>query len=534
MRSSSFFSALPRVAVTRLVHLARVATLAPLVATAACGTFAADEATSPTPASDGGVKAPSVDGPTSASDLTNALGVFVSPSGTDNADGTAEHPLARIQAAVELASKVGKRVYVCAGTFRENVVVADSVSIVGGLNCATSPWTTGDAHSVIEAPSSPAILAKDILTATRLEGLDVKAPAAKKPSESSVALHAEHATALTVSRSHLIAGDGANGEDGVEGIALTASTSIDGKAALPAYPCPGTQISACSSPTYRPPPNAGATNTCVGAPGHAGQSGGTGGGGGMWEVVQKTAGGVAVLQFRVQAPFGTITFEPQPGGTAGLTSAIGATGADGKGGAEFGEISRAGYVPSDGTNGTSGGPGGGGAGGSGAAPPGFGNTVGAVWLGTTGASGGAGGCPGLAGTAGKGGGASIGAFLIDSPVAFDASEIRSGRGGNGGLGTFGSAPTKGGTAGANTSGTPDASAFPGGRGGTAGTSGNGGNGPSIALLHFGAVPALRNTSQAIAGKGGRELPLRARTDVNGIISSIPATPAGTSKDILAL
>jgi hypothetical protein len=118
-------------------------------------------------------------------------------------------------------------------------------------------------------------------------------------------------------------------------------------------------------------------------------------------------------------------------------------------------------------------------------------------------------------------------LLVASATTFDATEIVSGRGGDAGLGAFGSLPTPGGTA--------AAPAAAGGRGGAAGISGNGGAGPSIGIAHVGAAPKLVGTTKATPGKGGAAVEERTRTDdALGVTSTVPATPAGLSTDILAL
>ncbi len=157
-----------------------------VASTAACGVFHGDDDAGGESA--GSDKLTAVGGAADPSELTNRLGVFVAPSGAENADGSLEHPLARIQAGIDLAKTSGKRLYVCSGTYREAIVVADAVSIIGGLDCIGTGWRLGGARSRIEAPSSPAILANDILTPTRLDSLEAFAPNATAPSGSTISV----------------------------------------------------------------------------------------------------------------------------------------------------------------------------------------------------------------------------------------------------------------------------------------------------------------------------------------------------------
>ena len=69
-------------------------------------------------------KAPIVTGTPDASEFNENFGVFVAPSGIAGAAGTRKQPLASIQAGIDLGKSLGKRVYVCGGTFRESLVTA--------------------------------------------------------------------------------------------------------------------------------------------------------------------------------------------------------------------------------------------------------------------------------------------------------------------------------------------------------------------------------------------------------------------------
>lgn len=528
---------------SRSSHLVLVLLSTFAVTTAGCGVFGADDAPpaepeTPAPSREGdpnaeGPKAPPVGGPANSSELTNELGVFVAPRGADDAEGTRQHPLARIQAGIDLAKKVGKRVYVCTGTYREALVVADSISVIGGLDCSGSEWRTGAPRTQIEAPTSPAVQATDIVTATRLEGLEIVAPNATEPSASSIGLLVNRANELVVASSKITAGNAMNGSDGTEGAQLVTSTTATGGGSTNAGSCQ--DVGRCSydqgwislAVTAQ-----GGTNACDGVPAHVAESGGGGGVGGLWEVYQNVD-----FYFRLYREH---TFYSASPGEKNRTSAPGEGAADASNGASIGAFAPTGYVAADGAAGADGAPGKGGSGGDGRSPyptidPNKMYAQG-VWRGYGGAGGGAGGCPGLAGTPGTGGGASIAALLIDSATTFDGTELVSARGGDAGRGTFGSSPTPGGAAGYRLEfvGNDFLIAKPGGRGGAAGVSGNGGSGPSIGIAHVGAGPTIVGATRVTAGEGGAAVDARSRTDALGITKTIPATPAGVSKDILAL
>ena len=489
-------------------------------------TFAPDASNS----GDDTPKATAVNGTPDQSDVTEALGVFVSPTGRADNAGTKVSPLDTVQAGIELGKRTGKRVYVCSGTFREALVLADSISIIGGLDCSGERWTLSAARTRIEAPSSPALRAKDISSPTRLERLDIVAPNATGPSASSIGVLAEHAAGLTIAGSKITAGAASNGNDGTEGIQLVQGASARGGDQIPAAPCgTGADPAPCErvpvgivTEYANSPGAAGGTSSCAGAPGHDGETGGKGGNSGLFYGQNDNTWHKVVNDTSNQQKYAPTAGQPRSnnpgaaGTSAGPRSALGALSGDG-------------YVAANGVSGTDGAPGSGGFGGPGGPPttP----AVAAYWRGNGGPGGGAGGCPGLAGTAGTGGGASIGLALLESPVTVDSTEVFTGRGGTAGRGTFGSDATPGGAAGTNTVGDP---AHAGGDGGAAGISSNGGNGPSVGILHSGAPPTVRGGTKFTPGQVGPFIDSRSHADVFGNTRTIPATPGGISKDILAL
>lgn len=442
--------------------------------------------------------------PTKPNEITEAFGVFVSTTGQANASGTRTAPLSTIEAAIERAkSENKKKVFVCEGSYAEALTLADGVSIEGRLDCATPDWKLDETkHVDLTAPSSPAIRATSITSATRIDGVYVTAPDATETSGSSIAVLAIDSNGLTFAQGRITAGNAMKGDDGQERQALIPVARL-AEAGLPEE--------------YSPPPH---TSGRAGGAGARFEcyldyfttlvvtEGGTGGSSGLytrdsifspWAVFAGPGRGGAAKGSPAPGPQVTVV------GTAGTTL--------------VGHFEASGYVPGDGQPGTSGGPGVGGAGGDGIEPNRNGGGVG-YWFGTSGAGGGAGGCPGLAGTAGKGGGASVGILSIRSAVQLDKMTVGSAQGGAAGRGTFGSAPSPG-TIGAG-------SAAPGAYGGEAGISPNGSAGPSYAIAHEGGAPVLQQ-STTTAGPGGagvEERTTRAMT--------IPAAPVGEAVAVKAL
>jgi hypothetical protein len=477
-----------------------------------------------------------VGGPADPSELTDQYGVFVSPNGQPHTDGNHARPALTIQDGIDLAKRVGKRVYVCVGTFHEQITVADSISIVGGLDCTNNEWSVGkpSSRTRIEAPSSPAIIATNINSPTRLEGLDVVAPDATKPSASSIALVADHAATLTIASSKLSAGNAAKGDDGTDGIQLSNAATVNGGAGWDDVNC--TAGAGCYHESFRPsfwrasPRAPYGENVCVGGAGFVGEAGGYGGSGGLYQI-ERLADGITI---RPAYYLDNIGYNAE-NGDHGRTSAAGNDGSDGANAPSEIAISAAGFTAVSGTAGKNGSPGSGGRGGDGLSSTTNDQHIGDIWTGWSGAGGGAGGCPGLAGGEGKGGGASIAATLVESPVTFDAVELLSKSGGAGGLGAFGSAPLAGGAAGVNTQPSliPTRSGLPGGRGGAAGISGNGAQGPSLGIAYAGTKPSVSADTKITVGAGAATIPARSRTTL-GVTKTVPASPAGIAKDILAL
>jgi hypothetical protein len=488
------------------------------------------------PRADDGPKANPVSTTPDQSQITEALGVFVAIDGQASNDGTRARPLDTIKAGVELGKRTGKRVYVSAGTYREAVVIADSISIIGGLVRNGAEWKLGPVHTRIEAPSSPAVRAKDIASATRIEGLDVVAPDATAASGSSIGVFADQSAGIVIANSKIIAGNGSNGADGVEGIQLTQTQTGPAKGAdtLVAREC--VDGSTCTlqavlaiTPWVKPAGGAGGTSICAGAPGHNGFPGGNGGSGGLFQPDPQAGSSTWHVYGYLQAN------APELGQDRPRTAA--ANGVDGANppGPALGTLSADGYVPRDGAAGTHGTGGNGGYGGRGDSPPILltAHSVNEVWRGNGGPGGGAGGCPGLAGAPGGGGGASIAVALLSSPITFDGVVIVAGNGGAGGHGTFGSSPLAGGDPGSNNGRDPSLAARAGGNGGYAGISTNGSSGPSMGIAQAGPAPHVSENTKITVGQPGPAIEARQKTQL-GILRTIPATPAGSSGTIVGL
>jgi hypothetical protein len=124
----------------------------------------------PTPVVEPGVGGGGSDGGTpvecvpseSTAIVADTCGVFVAVSGDDSNDGTKDSPVATLGKAVELAGAgSSKRVYACAETFEEALVLDGGIEMYGGLDCAKG-WAYAGATSkttlTAEADAIPLVL----------------------------------------------------------------------------------------------------------------------------------------------------------------------------------------------------------------------------------------------------------------------------------------------------------------------------------------------------------------------------------------
>lgn len=501
----------------------------------ACNFFTGDDSRSPQPAtediSDAATEpAPDAEtepaatpdaespSPPKIDEVTEAFGIFVSPTGTSAGEGTRDKPLSSIAAGIAMAKAAKKRVYVCQGTYKESLALEDKVSVIGGFECS-KVWAASDAgRSRIESPTSPALRAEDIVTPTTFAGFDVLAPKGTPASPSSIGLIAHNAKSLTIAKSSITASDAADGTPGVEGKAPDPGTKIDGSNGTP---------SDSNDNNRKWGGVSGGTSTC---------GGGAGGHGGEGAVYECTTGchleGTLFLcppsypsrctrffPLNLTTPCGTTNPESK-------TGAVGTNGTDGASASVIGSLSQAGYEPANGTAGSSGHPGEGGSGGTAESLPKECRSPGTTAYGP---GGGAGGCGGVSGTPGTGGGASIGALLLSSEgMTFDAAVMVAGAGGAGGEGTLGAPPTVGGMPG--TSPTGAGPGQPGGRGGRPGVSGSGAGGPSFGIAYTTGAPTLIHDASAKAGKGGAGGVARSKT-FQDMTWSLSASTAGTTEDL---
>ncbi len=471
------------------------------------------------------------------------VGVYVSSSqGQDDGSGSSVRPLKTLASAFAKAKEQGLRVIACAEEYAENVTVLDGVSAYGYYDCKKTPWERGAPRAVVRAAASPALIAKGLTLPTRLEGFEVRSPdldgtPATDTTGTTIALEVRDSTGLALSEVLLHAGKGAPGTDGVEGPLNKRTAASDGVAgADQGIRSCNPALQACDSMRVLGP--VGGTTTC--AIGPAGGAGGKGGDGRWYSYGAESSGSVEYRGLPWVATAATavggvntdsINFGNGLPGTPGARGGEGTDGANGKW-----SLAVSGFVRGNGTAGSAGQPGQGGGGAAGTrgywvsggtiVPPATG-----YYATCSGGSGGAGGCAGQPGTPATGGGASIGALVVNSTVTFDTLRIESSVGGRAGQGNLGMAGTTGGTGGTgtftaghdSTGGGGD-----GGAGGIGGASGHGAPGPSIALAWSKTKPTLTKGELA-PGAGGAGQPELSRVVGGKVGTKLLPAVVGESK-----
>ena len=397
--------------------------------------------------------------------IDDAFGIFVSPAGSDANPGSKSAPTQTIGHAMDLAKAAGKRVYVCGGSYAEQLVVGssrDGVNVYGALDCAT--WTYGAANRVVVAPTQNgnALEIEGLQTGVTFEDVEFDAQNASAgiPGASSVAVFVSSSQGTMFDRVTMVAG---NGSDGAPGGSIGTATNWFGTP--PAY----AELNGNNAEDAGGAPSK--QCTC------ADQS--------------QTSGGAGGGPMNIPTPgAGTPEYSDAGAGVSGANALSCASGGTGQNGGDApvpiantssgspGSCSRSGWLPGAGSAGDDGKPGqGGGGGGNGRLSSG------------SGGGGACGGCGGAGGKGGQGGGASIALLSFQSSIALTDCTLTAGAAGNGGVGGAAEAGQGGGIMGGN----GNLGGCPGGAGGAGagGNSGQGGpGGLSLGIGYVGTPPTI--------------------------------------------
>jgi len=397
--------------------------------------------------------------------IDDAFGIFVSPAGSDGNPGSKSAPTQTIGHGMDLAKAAAKRVYICAGSYPEQLVVGssrDGVNVYGALDCAT--WTYGAANRVVVAPaqSGYALAIEDLQTGVTFEDIEFDAQSAANVGASSVAVFVSGSQNVALNRMTMVGGSGSDGMPGPpQGPSNWYGTppnysELNG---ISAGDAGGAPSSICTCPDQ--------TSSIGGA------------GGGPMNIPSPTPGqpsygdagagaaGMNATQCNLRGGGSNGGDAPAPVADTPSTS--------------LGSCSSTGWTPDFGVSGANGRPGqGGGGGGNGTLSSG------------SGGSGACGGCGGWGGQGGAGGGSSIALLLFQSSIALANCTLTAATAGNGGAGSTGEGGQAGGSPG-NGSGAGAGIGCSGGAGG-AGAGGNGGQGGpgglSLGIGYVGTPPTV--------------------------------------------
>lgn len=462
--------------------------------------------------------------------------IFVSPDGFDSDIGSIEKPVQSIGQAVLLAKDEGLAVYVCNGTYRENVVVDAPVSVYGGYDC-TREWKRTKDVAILQSGAGLPLLVKNVNGKVHLERLAFRAPEAVGAGQSSQAAAIIGSSDVSLSQVELKAGSGTAGVAGAKGAdayASPPSPSARGASTTTSY-CytpdaggsPGAYCDSFASGGYS------ATTTQVCAGGFEMRGGRGGAGANVWLTKNKPlcfkgGGAYGETPYLGQYRTGSGSWTPVSSAKSGADGTDGADGAAAAFG--IGSIAEGIYsatnVGSDGAPGQPGWPGRGGVGGYSAGHSGD-VCASDYRVGSGGGQGGLGGCGGGRATGGAAGGGSVALVVIDSTVSISGARISVGDGGAGGDGAPGGAAQPGayGAPGgsAQSSTYQGAQAEAGGNGGAGGDGGPGGGGPSIAILYQGAMPEVSDAVYEIGSPGD-----------GGQAFSGPNGPMGSTGEVMSV
>jgi hypothetical protein len=465
-----------------------------------------------------------------------AGGIFVATGGTDDATcgATYQAPCLTINQGITRAkAEAREHVYIQAGTYTEVVVLEGGIHLWGGydLNWQRAARTkqghetrvegkldtASDHYITVRAQllAKPTTVADMVLVGANASGFTTKG------SRNSIVVYADTAAGLSLDRVTLIAGNGADGTQGVTGIGApiqTVLTQMNGKKGGDA-----SEFNSSCNTSSRGAGGAPGVNNCIGG---LSPAAGPGGDGGTMDTCCDCIFGACTC---VTCDCNATDGKAGSNATQWSTSSYGYRGGGGagKGTCSKGGSGRAGRVQNgvpgqggngglwidgfwyagSGSGGKSGkhGGGGGGGGGSGGCDSGQDST------GAGGGGGGAGGCAAITGGGGgDGGGGSFGLLADASSITLTDCEVQLGNGGRGGEGGVGGRGQSGGGGGmGGIGGTGGTGTGPGGSGGSGGHGGHGGGGGGGAggisygiFSHKSIITETCTFSGGSAGSGG--------------------------------
>lgn len=389
--------------------------------------------------------------------VDESVGVFVSPTGSDGADGKKSSPVRSIGKGVELAAARGlPRVYVCDGMYDAAVDVRSAVSIYGGLSCA---WAVASVRPKLAPSKGAALTVTKVSGAVLVEELDIVGSAdAGTPGDSAIAVFVSESNNVLFRNVNLSAKDGVAGGTGGGRSNYSGAAAKDGANSIGTS---GGVATVC---------------TCTDGTSSTGGTGASGAGGGTKDGSSNPAVGGPNAGFSNTTTCGD-----------GQTGTNGLAGATGPGATSAGALSTNGWSSvTSAAAAPSGDPGQGGGGG------------GAKTNFTSPGGGGAcGGCGGAGGAVGGNGGSTFALLVYKSSVTVEGGSLTTAAAGRGGDGGPGQAGQSGGGAGGGAA----CNGGPGGHGAGGSGGGGGSGGYSIPVAWVGTEPTLKGAQTSFGAKG---------------------------------
>jgi hypothetical protein len=414
--------------------------------------------------------------------------VFVSPGGSDEANGEVGAPVKTLTRAIARATEQGKTaVYACVGVYAENVVLTAGIDLYGGFDCERG-WERVRDVARVRPPEGVPLTIRDVTAPVRIQRMAFQASNVEAPGGSSIAVVITRSEDVRFEQAELVSGHGGKGVEGTnpprvwepvpkarrgEDIEVTVDC-------LAKIGCTGWNEN--SPPVCEATPRGG-DGQPITCPDGAVVKGGPGGRG----------GNCSLGLYGVPGSAGTSVASPGTRGRAG------------RAGAAFGSIVDGAYVPSVGVPGGWGEPGSGGRGGDGSSGTNnAGDNFTHYTIGGAGGQGGYPGCGGDGGNGGGGGGASIALLMDAGGVRLASTFLITGQGGDGGLPALGVAGQSGGDGARGSEATGLVTGGAGTRGGDGGRGGAGGpgaGGPSVGIVHVGQAPEMEDTQFELGEPG---------------------------------
>ncbi|MCD6499568.1 MAG: hypothetical protein J7M25_14845 [Deltaproteobacteria bacterium] len=467
-------------------------------------------------------------------------------SGTDQSQGTKQHPYATIQEALAHYNPARHHaIMVAAGTYEGNIFVASGVRLFGGYSSDFSHRDVVLYPTVIRGTEpdyahlsgrlgtvtvANVHNARTVVAGFSIYGYDVtQLPAQGQAGYSSYALYVKDCdSTVEIANNRVYGGRGGDGSSGFSG--NPGASGVAGSNGQDSWECPA---SANCNGYGRQGGAGGGNSSCSSAAGQPGASSkpyntqdpqdytstvhGNGQGGSNNTYAQSDPSQANLCKYDCQVGQGDCDGQDAQNGSDGTAGSGGSGCASGLGGLVNGQWQPG--AASAGSGGVAGvGGGGGGAGGSVVNQnAGTGCTVGNPYgdLGATGGGGGAGGCGGRGGSVGGGGGGSFGIFVMytttpSSLPSIHGNQVVVGLGGSGGDGGAGGAGGRGGGGGLGGHAVLPAwcagEGGAGGRGGDGGAGGGGGGGCGGAAFGIAGMRvsgySSGNEFQIPAGSGG--------------------------------